>query len=97
MIQIKNLTKKYGDTVIFNNASYTFPDRGIVCLLGASGCGKSTLLNMLAGFDSDYSGNITVGGVQLNGLSDDKLCAYRRDCIGFVFQNYHLLTGYTVL
>ncbi|HAK43617.1 MAG TPA: macrolide ABC transporter ATP-binding protein/permease, partial [Clostridium sp.] len=71
--------------------------RGIVCLLGASGCGKSTLLNMLAGFDSDYSGNITVGGVQLNGLSDDKLCAYRRDCIGFVFQNYHLLTGYTVL
>ena len=66
-------------------------------MLGASGCGKSTLLNMLAGFDSDYSGNITVGGVQLNGLSDDKLCAYRRDCIGFVFQNYHLLTGYTVL
>ncbi len=97
MIQVENLIKKYGDTVIFNNASYTFPDRGIVCLLGASGCGKSTLLNMLAGFDSDYSGNITVGGVQLNGLSDDKLCAYRRDCIGFVFQNYHLLTGYTVL
>ena len=48
MITIKDLTKKYEDTIIFEHTDYQFPDQGLVCLLGASGSGKSTLLNMLA-------------------------------------------------
>lgn len=96
MIKVQNLTKAYGKQQIFNNASFTLPDNGLVCLLGASGCGKSTLLNMLAGFDSDYSGSIHVFGTALNTLSGEELCHYRRDHIGFVFQNYNLLPGYTV-
>lgn len=97
MIQIKDLVKQYGDAMIFDHAEYTFPENGLICLLGASGSGKSTLLNLLAGFDSDYSGTVTVGGVDLKELSEDELCAYRRDQVGFVFQDYHLLSGYTVL
>ena len=96
MITIKNLTKKYGDSVIFENADYRFPNTGLVCLLGASGSGKSTLLNMLAGFDSDYEGNILVGNHSMSQMNAEELCAYRRDNIGFVFQNYCLLPGYTV-
>ncbi|MGE7021616.1 ATP-binding cassette domain-containing protein [Solibacillus cecembensis] len=97
MIQINNLTKTYGNAQIFDDTSFTFPNRGLVCLLGASGSGKSTLLNMLAGFDSDYSGDLTVNGTSISKMNADELCTYRRDNIGFIFQNYHLLSGYTVL
>ncbi|WP_232242469.1 ABC transporter ATP-binding protein/permease [Paenibacillus sp. GSMTC-2017] len=65
--------------------------------MGALGSGKSTLLNMIAGYDSHYSGDITVWGTSISKLNADELCAYRRDNIGFVFKNYHLLSGYTVL
>lgn len=97
MIKIKDITKKYGSNIILEHCSYEFPDTGIVCLMGPSGGGKTTLLNLLAGFDTDYSGVITVGGVRVNEMNAHELCGYRRDNIGFVFQNYHLLPGYTVL
>lgn len=97
MIEIKHITKKYGNQEILSDANWSFPSHGLVCLLGASGCGKSTLINMIAGFDSDYNGEIKVCGTELNKMSSDELCAYRRDNIGFVFQNYNLLTGYRVL
>lgn len=97
MITIQHLTKKYGENIIFDNTDYQFPGKGLVCLLGASGSGKSTLLNILAGFDSEYEGSIFAGEQNLSGMSADELCAYRRDHIGFVFQNYCLLPGRTVL
>ena len=96
MIQIKNLSKKYDEQIILDNVNFKFPDSGFVCIVGASGCGKSTFLNILAGFDSDYSGEISVCGTAISGMSDDELCNYRRNNIGFVFQNYNLLSGYTV-
>lgn len=97
MIEIQDLTKKYGDNIILESCNFSFPDTGLVCLLGASGSGKSTLLNLIAGFDSDYSGEINSCGQHLNKMNADELCEYRRDNIGFVFQNYCLLTGYSVL
>ena len=97
MIEIKNITKKYSNNVILENTSYTFPQTGLVCLMGASGGGKTTLLNLLAGFDSDYEGEIIVASEKINIKTPEQLCDYRRDNIGFIFQNYHLLSGYTVL
>lgn len=97
MIKINDVTKKYGNAVILEHCSYTFPEKGIVCLMGASGGGKTTLLNLLAGFDTDYSGEIVVGKTPIHCLNADALCNYRRNNIGFIFQNYHLLPGYTVL
>lgn len=97
MIAIQNLTKQYGGTPVLENAAFTFPNQGLFCILGPSGCGKTTLLNLLAGFDRDFSGEISVNGTSLSGLSDRELCAYRRDNIGFVFQSYHLLPGYSAL
>ena len=97
MIQINNLTKRYDHSVILEDTSFNFPSQGLVCLLGASGSGKSTLLNMVAGFDSDYSGDISVCGTSISKMNADELCVYRRENTGFIFQNYHLLSGYTVL
>ena len=97
MIELNNISKKYGDQIVLDGFSYTFGENGITCLLGASGSGKSTLLNLLAGFDREYSGKILVDGQALSELSDEELCKYRKHTIGFVFQEYHLLTGYTVL
>lgn len=97
MITIKNLSKKYGDQVVLNEFSHEFASRGITCLLGASGSGKSTLLNLLAGFDREYCGDIIVAGQKLSEWSEESLADYRKHTIGFVFQEYQLLTGYTVL
>lgn len=97
MIKIKDVTKKYGEATVLEHCSYDFPQNGVVCLLGASGTGKTTLLNLLAGFDTDYSGEILVGEESITKLDVNGLCNYRKDNTGFVFQNYHLLSGYTVL
>lgn len=97
MLNIDHVTKRFGDTVILEDTSYTFPGHGLVCLLGPSGSGKSTLLNLIAGFDTSYEGTIRCCGQTLSELNADSLCAYRRDRIGFVFQNYHLLPGFSVL
>ena len=97
MIALNHVTKKYGDAAILEDVTYTFPKHGLVCLLGPSGGGKTTLLNLLAGFDTDYEGEISIGGVSITGMDADTLCAYRRDHVGFIFQNYHLLFGYTAL
>lgn len=97
MIKLRNLTKSYDDTEILKNANYIFPPKGLVCLLGPSGCGKSTLLNLIAGFDTDYKGNVSVGENLLTFLNSDELCNYRKDHVGFIFQDYHLISGYTVL
>lgn len=97
MIELRQISKSYGGQPVLDGFSHTIGSRGITCLLGASGSGKSTLLNLLAGFDRDYSGQILVDGQDLAGLSPEALCEYRRSTIGFVFQEYHLLPGYTVL
>lgn len=97
MIKLNNIFKKYGNQIVLDGFSHTFGNHGITCLLGASGSGKSTLLNLLAGFDQEYKGKIMVNGQELSKLSKEALCEYRKNTIGFVFQEYHLLTGYTVL
>ena len=58
-LAIKNLTKSFGDKVIFENFNYTFSDKGIYVLVGNSGRGKTTLLRMIAGLDKDFKGEIT--------------------------------------
>ena len=97
MIELKDISKTYGDQVVLDGFSHTLGECGLTCLLGASGSGKSTLLNLLAGFDRAYSGQILVDGTDLSELSEEALCAYRKHTIGFVFQEYHLLPGYTAV
>lgn len=97
LLKIKNVTKKYGNQVILENFNYEFPNSGITCVLGASGSGKTTLLNLMAGFDRDYSGKIEVNGENIGDLSSRELGTYRKNVVGFIFQDYNLISGYTVL
>lgn len=99
-IHIKDAVKKYGDG---ENAVYALDhadlelEEGKICvILGPSGSGKSTLLNMLGGLDSLGSGELTVAGRKLTGLSDSQRTAYRKEDVGFVFQFYNLIPDLTV-
>lgn len=97
MIEIKKLSKKYDKTYIFNKTDYTFPSKGLVSVLGPSGCGKTTLLNIFAGFDTNYTGEILIDNTCISHMNENELCIYRRNNIGFIFQNYCLIKGYSVL
>jgi NitT/TauT family transport system ATP-binding protein len=79
-ISIKNLTKRFGDHVVFENLQLEIPTEHIIAFTGRSGCGKTTLLRMITGLDKDYSGSITEVP----------------DRISFMFQEDRLLPWYNV-
>ncbi len=99
-ISLKNAVKKYsdGETQIYalDHAAMELEEGKICVILGPSGSGKSTLLNMLGGLDSLDSGELTVGGRQVSGLSADQRTDYRKEDVGFVFQYYNLIPDLTV-
>src|SRR5258706_9415402 len=71
------------------------PAGQFVAIMGASGSGKSTLLGLLAGLDAPTAGRIVIDGVDITGLTEDKLALVRGRKIGFVFQSYQLLPTLT--
>ena len=58
MIELKNVSRTYGENCVLSDLSFSFPDKGVFCLSGASGCGKTTLLRLLAGLDLPSSGSV---------------------------------------
>jgi putative ABC transport system ATP-binding protein len=70
-------------------------EREVVVLLGPSGSGKSTLLNILGGLDAPTSGQVFFRGKELTALDDRAMTAFRRRCVGFVFQFYNLIPSLT--
>lgn len=100
LISLKDAVKKYGDgeTAVYalDHASVDLEEGKICVILGPSGSGKSTLLNMLGGLDTLDSGELTVAGRKVTGLSADQRTDYRRMDVGFVFQFYNLIPDLTV-
>lgn len=90
-VVVANLSKRYGETVIFSQASLTVRPGEFVAIIGESGVGKSTLLNCLAGLDTWNEGSVMLDGLDLGSMSDDGLARLRREKIGFVFQAFHVL------
>ena len=67
-----------------------------VCILGPSGSGKTTLVNLLSALDAPTSGELTIGGRRVDGLSERELVDVRRGLLGYVFQQFHLIPTLTV-
>lgn len=100
MLQLKNVTKIYqsksGNTTALNNVNLTFPDSGLVFILGKSGSGKTTMLNAIGGLDSIDSGDIIIDGKKFSEFTEVDYDNYRNTYVGFIFQEYNLLSEYTV-
>jgi putative ABC transport system ATP-binding protein len=96
---VKALTKEYGmgHSLVraLRGVDLTIRDGEMVVLLGPSGSGKSTLLNILGGLDSPTAGQVLFHGTDLGTMTERELTNYRRNNIGFVFQNYNLMPGLT--
>lgn len=91
LVELKNVTKRFGDRVILNDVSLSFPGRGFFAIVGESGSGKSTLLELISGIDKNYEGEISVIGRQTKSYSEDELAELRLTKIGFIRQSYDIL------
>lgn len=100
MIEAKQITKAYGTggsrTEVLKGIDLQIGDGAFVVILGASGSGKSTLLHCLSGLERVDGGSVTVDGQVITSLSDKALTKFRRDHVGFIFQQYYLLPDMTV-
>ena len=100
MIEAKKITKAYGSgeskAEVLKGIDLQIADGGFTVILGASGSGKSTLLNCLSGLERVDDGSIEYDGLNITGLSDKALTKFRKDNIGFIFQQYYLLPDMTV-
>ena len=96
MITAKNIKKKYNDQEVLRGIDLKIDKNEIVVILGASGSGKSTLLNILSGLEKSDSGEVVYDNESISDYSEKQLTKFRKDKIGFVFQQYYLLNNLTV-
>lgn len=98
VVTVEGVGKRYpGGVTALSDASLTIARGELVAIVGPSGCGKSTLLHLMGALDSPTSGRVCVDGVDLGSLSDRQLSALRARRIGFVFQQFHLSPGMSLV
>lgn len=101
MIQISNLMKSYqlgGETVhALDNVTLNIDKGEFLAIIGPSGSGKSTLMNMIGCLDRPDSGEYYLDGKEIGQMNDNNLATIRNQKIGFIFQNFNLLTKLTAL
>lgn len=96
MITAKNIKKKYNNQEVLRGIDLKIDKNEFVVILGASGSGKSTLLNILSGLEKSDSGEVVYDNESISNYSEKQLTKFRKDKIGFVFQQYYLLNNLTV-
>lgn len=101
MLELKNIKKSYKTGSFIQKAlddvSLQFRRNEFVSILGPSGSGKTTLLNIIGGLDHYDSGDLIINNKSTKNYKENDWNAYRNNCIGFIFQNYNLITHITIL
>jgi len=102
LLDVKNLKKTYttrfgGNTVqALSNVNFSVEQGEYVAIMGESGAGKTTLLNIIAAFDKPTSGEVLLNGKNIVSISESEISAFRRDNLGFVFQDFNLLDTFSI-
>ena len=97
VLEIKNVSKIYGDLHALDNVSLSVEEGEWVAIMGPSGSGKSTLMNIIGCMDKATSGQVILDGKDIAKESQKKLTAIRRDKIGLIFQQFHLVNYLTAV
>jgi len=96
MLKVTNVGKTYGKFTALEDINLEVSDGEFLAIMGPSGSGKSTLINILGLLDQSYTGEYLLQGKNHKEVSDNRLSQIRGDQLGFVFQNFKLLTTYSV-
>lgn len=100
MLQVKNIEKYYGNkdnvTKALDRISFDVADGEFIAIMGASGSGKTTLLNCISTIDTVSAGSILLDGADISNLPSGELARFRRERLGFVFQDFNLLDTLTI-
>ena len=101
MLELKNICKTYRpkngpEVQALKSVSVKFAEKGLVFILGKSGCGKSTMLNCIGGLDRFDSGEIIIKGKSSNEFTGSDFDSYRNTFIGFIFQEYNILSEFNI-
>ncbi|MGX7069376.1 ABC transporter ATP-binding protein [Gemella bergeri] len=102
LLEVNNLRKVYttilstNSTEALKNVNFAVDKGEYVAIMGESGSGKTTLLNIIATFDKATAGNIRLNGTDLSKLKDKELANFRRENLGFVFQDFNLLDNFSI-
>jgi putative ABC transport system ATP-binding protein len=101
VLQAESLSKIYRsadrDLTVLDNVSFSINQGDTISIIGPSGSGKTTLLGLCAGLDTPSAGTISLMGFKLNAMSEDDRAYMRNQYVGFVFQNFQLLSTLTAL
>ncbi|EHL98604.1 hypothetical protein HMPREF9103_01421 [Lentilactobacillus parafarraginis F0439] len=100
-LELRDIKKSYylgsQEFPVLKGINLSFEQGEFVSILGESGGGKTTLMNIIGGLDSSYTGDVVLNGNSLRHDTNKQLDAYRRQTIGFIFQNFNLISHLTVL
>ncbi|MBR2512996.1 MAG: ABC transporter ATP-binding protein [Halomonas sp.] len=100
MLALQHISKTFstpqGDIHVLNQVDLTLQQGSSVALMGESGSGKSTLLHLAAGLDTPDQGSVTINGQTLSGLNETARSALRRQQLGLIFQQFHLVPSLNV-
>ncbi|MCI8608233.1 MAG: ABC transporter ATP-binding protein [Firmicutes bacterium] len=102
ILEVNNLKKVYttrfggAKVQALSNVSFTVEEGEYVAIMGESGSGKTTLLNILAALDRPTSGEVILGGKNLTAIKESQIAEFRRNNLGFVFQDFNLLDNFSV-
>lgn len=102
LLSVQNLKKVYtsklGTTSVtaLKNVNFNVEEGEFIAIMGESGSGKTTLLNILASLDKPTAGKVILNGIETTSIKEKNLAAFRRDHLGFVFQDFNLLNTFNI-